>query len=117
MHVRYQELFQIDAQELDDASKIRLLLRKMNTISHKQYIDYILPKEYKDYDFVTTINKLTQLFGRKISLFHRYNCMNTTKSQNQDFISYAALVNKRCEEFKISSITADQFKYLIFACV
>ena len=40
--------------------------------------------------------------------------MNTTNLKNQDFISYAML--KCCEEFKISSITANQFKCLIFAC-
>ncbi|XP_036146759.1 uncharacterized protein LOC118646919 [Monomorium pharaonis] len=115
--VRYKGLFQVDVNDLDDAAKVRLLLRQLSTNIHKQYVDFILPKEYKEFDFETTIAKLTHMFGKKTSLFHqRFNCMNTLKSSNQDFLAYAALINKRCEEFKISTITADQFKCLIFAC-
>jgi len=106
----YERLF-----NFDDAAKIRLLLRKLSTAYHKQYIDYILLYEPKKFSFVTTIDQLKQMFGRKISLFNqRYNCMNTTKSPQKDFVAYAAQVNKKYEEFQISQITADQFKCLIF---
>lgn len=116
-YTRYEGLFNIDAKNLDDAAKVRLLLRKLSTICHKQYVDYILPREPKDFSFIDTVSRLKQMFGKKISLFNqRYNCMNTTKSSQEDFVAYAARVNKKCEEFQISQIKADQFKCLIFVC-
>ena len=63
--------FQVDAQELDNASKDRLLLHKMNTISYKQYIDYNIDfakRIAKDYDFATTVNKHTIIWKKNFSL-------------------------------------------------
>jgi len=115
--VRYEGLFNVDAKDLDDAAKVRLLLRKLNTTCHKLYIDYILPREPKDFTWEDTVKKLKQMFGKKISLFNqRYNCMNTVKSSQEDFVVYAARINKKCEDFQISKITANQFKCLIFVC-
>ncbi|XP_018317261.1 uncharacterized protein K02A2.6-like [Mycetomoellerius zeteki] len=115
--IRYEGLFNVDARYLDDAAKVRLLLRKLNTTCHKQYVDYILPSQPKDFTFEDTVKKLKQMFGKKISLFNqRYNCMNTVKFQHEDFIAYAAQINKKCEDFQISKITANQFKCLIFVC-
>ena len=115
--VRYEGLFIVDAKDLDDAAKVRLLLRKLNTTCHKQYVDYILPREPKDFTLKDTVTKLKQMFEKKISLFNqRYNCMNTVKSPHEDFVAYAAQINKKCEEFQISKITANQFKCLIFVC-
>lgn len=42
--------------------------------------------------------------------------MNTIKSPHENFIAYAAQINKKCEKFQISQITANQFKCLIFVC-
>jgi len=70
--VRYEGLFNIDAKDLNDAAKV--LLRKLNTTCHKLYIDYILPREPKDFTWEDTVKKLKQMFGKKISLFNqRYN--------------------------------------------
>lgn len=41
---RYTDLFETDARNLDDAAKVRLLLRKLDTPSHSRYVNYILPK-------------------------------------------------------------------------
>lgn len=38
--VRYEDLFKVDAKDLDDDAKVRLILRKLNTVSYKQYIKY-----------------------------------------------------------------------------
>ncbi|XP_055590370.1 uncharacterized protein K02A2.6-like [Uranotaenia lowii] len=58
-----------------------------------------------------------QLFGVRISLFNkRYQCFQVTKQPEEDYITYAGLVNKRCEDFELNRITADQFKSLIFIC-
>ena len=38
------------------------------------------------------------------------------KDENDDFVTYAALVNRECERFKLKEMTDDQFKSLIFVC-
>ncbi|KAI8117855.1 hypothetical protein CVS40_10322 [Lucilia cuprina] len=35
---------------------------------------------------------------------------------HEDLISYAARVNKLCENFKLSEMNADEFKCLVFVC-
>ena len=44
------------------------------------------------------------------------NCLIITKCDTADFTSYSGFVNKQYERFKISTITDEEFKYLIFAC-
>ncbi|XP_055913233.1 uncharacterized protein K02A2.6-like [Eupeodes corollae] len=41
-------------------------------------------------------------------------CLQTVKSPVEDFTTYAARVNKNCEDFKLSALTPDQFKCLVF---
>ncbi|XP_062711755.1 uncharacterized protein LOC134289631 [Aedes albopictus] len=41
---RYEDVFKEDGQLLDDAAKVRLLLRKLSTTVHERYVDSILPK-------------------------------------------------------------------------
>lgn len=114
---RYEDLFSVDAQQLDDAAKVRLLLRKINTIAHDKYINFILPKHPRDFTFEETIEKLKKMFGRQTTLFNaRYQCLSVTKKSYDDFVTYAGIVNKHCENFKLSTLTADQFKSLIFVC-
>ena len=36
--------------------------------------------------------------------------------QNDDFVTYAGLVNRECERFKLKELTENQFKCLIFVC-
>ena len=43
----------------------------------------------------------------------RFNCLNITKCDTVNF-TFAGTVNKECEQFKISYITDEQFKCLIF---
>ncbi|XP_044757778.1 uncharacterized protein LOC123315936 [Coccinella septempunctata] len=114
---RYESLFIEDAQKLSDPAKVRLLLRKLDTQVHQQFINLILPKEPKEIDFKDTVAKLKEMFGKKTSIFNtRYQCMKLTKNSAEDFVAYAAKVNKFCEDFDIWKITADQFKCLIFVC-
>ena len=49
-------------------------------------------------------------------MFHkRWKCLNTVKDNQQDFLTFAASVNKLCNDFKQAELTADDFKCLIFA--
>lgn len=40
--------------------------------------------------------------------------MNLMKKENEDFVTYARIINKECERFKLNELTPDMFKGLIF---
>ncbi|XP_055842563.1 uncharacterized protein K02A2.6-like [Episyrphus balteatus] len=112
---RFEDVFIVDGASLDDAAKVRLLMRKMNSIAHEKYANLILPKKVKDISFEETIKKLKGMFGRKGTLFNvRFSCLQTIKRKTDDLVTYASLVNKNCEEFKLSDLSIDQFKCLLF---
>ncbi|XP_062538831.1 uncharacterized protein K02A2.6-like [Armigeres subalbatus] len=116
---RYADLFEKDASKLDDDAKVRLLLRKLNPAAHVRYTSFILPKLSKEYSFEETVAKLKTIFGSPVSTFHRrYQCLQTTKDENEDFISYSCKVNRACVDFKLQEklVKEDQFKCLIFVC-
>ena len=69
-----------------------------------------------DLEFSETVKLLSELFGPNISLFHkRWKCFNIFKDDQQDYLMFAATVNKHCNNFKLADLTADDFKCLIFA--
>ncbi|XP_036334882.1 uncharacterized protein K02A2.6-like [Rhagoletis pomonella] len=114
-YARYEDLFEVDAANLDDAAKVRLLLRKLSVLEHTKYVNSILPKHPRDHTFKETVEKLTKLFGSQKSLFNmRYHCLQITKDATTDFLTYAGNVNKECEKFQHHKLTLDQFKCLIF---
>lgn len=112
---RYKDLFDLDCKNLVEGEKVRLLLRKLNTIEHEKYVNFILPKQPREIKFDATIENLSKLFGRQVSLFNlRYRCLQSSKLSQDDFVSYASKINKSCEDFKLNTLTSDQFKCLIF---
>lgn len=114
---RYAELFENDARKLDDAAKVRLLLRKLDTTSHSRYVNYILPKQPKDLQFAETISTLKKIFGTQSSIFHRrFQCLQLVKSEADDIISYGGMVNRAVEDFEFQNCKIDQFKCLVFIC-
>ena len=51
-----------------------------------------------------------------MSLWHkRWLCMNVSKSDDQDYLTYASIVNRHCDNFRLAEITVEEFKCLIFA--
>ena len=40
--------------------------------------------------------------------------MNVTKSEEDDYLTYAIIVNKLCDDFKLEELSSDNFKWLIF---
>ncbi|XP_062704527.1 uncharacterized protein K02A2.6-like [Aedes albopictus] len=112
---RYQDLFENDARQLEDAAKVRLLLRKLDTPSHSRYINYILPKLPKDVTFEDTVKILKKIFGNQVSTFRkRFQCLQLVKSESEDIISYGGHVNRACEDFQFQNLTLDHFKCLMF---
>ncbi|XP_055585498.1 uncharacterized protein K02A2.6-like [Uranotaenia lowii] len=112
---RYQDLFENDARQLDDAAKVRLLLRKLDTLSHSRYLNYILPALPKDIDFRETVSTLKKIFGSQVSKFRkRFQCLQIVKNDMDDIIDYGGKVNRACEDFEFQNLTLDHFKCLVF---
>ena len=69
-----------------------------------------------DLGFLETVKLLSELFSSKRSLFHkRWKCLNLTKRDSDDYLGFTSVVNKNCDDFKLGELSADIFKYLIFA--
>ncbi|CAH8856144.1 unnamed protein product [Trichobilharzia szidati] len=114
---RYEDVFRIECHMFDDAAKVRLLLRKLGTVEHNRYVNFILPKNPRELSFDETVTVLSQIFGEQSSMFNiRYQCFQLTKMPSDDYVTYAGKVNKECERFKPHEMTSDQFKCLIFIC-
>ncbi|CAH8611205.1 unnamed protein product [Schistosoma rodhaini] len=114
---KYEDVFNVDLETFDDAAKVRVLLRKLGTIEHERYTNYILPKNPRDISFEETVKILSQIFGEQSSLFNiRYQCLKIVKAGNDDWVQHASIINRECERFKLSAMTEDQFKCLVFVC-
>ncbi|VDO89637.1 unnamed protein product, partial [Heligmosomoides polygyrus] len=94
--------FQVEGQTLDDATRVRLLLHKLDASAYEKYSSYILPKIPRDVTFNEAVSTLMDLFGPQQSLFNaRYVCMKLSKNPNDDFFTKAGRVNRECEKFKL----------------
>ncbi|XP_040175263.1 uncharacterized protein K02A2.6-like [Anopheles arabiensis] len=114
---RYDDLFKQDASRLDDAVKVRLLVRKLGTTEHSRYTSFILPRVPRDVSFQDTVSILSSLFGRAESLFSkRYKCMKLTKAQSEDIFTFICRVNRSCVDYQFSSMSENQFKCLTLVC-
>lgn len=114
---KYEDLFSADGRELDDAAKIRLLLRSLSVPVHEKFTNYLLPQHPRDFTFDQVVQKLKTVFGQQKSLFSkRYDCLRVVKSDADDYVTYAGIVNRQCEDFDLANLTIDQFKALIFIC-
>ena len=112
---RFEDTFNIDCSQWADAKKSRLLLRKLGQAEHEKFVDYILPKKTNELTFDETIKLLMELYGTKASLFHkRWVCLNLKRTEDQDYTTFASIVNKHCDDFKLSSLSIDNFKCLVF---
>ena len=112
----YEYIFNVDCEQWSSKKKVRLLLRKLGTTEHSRFLHFILPKKTTDLDFSETFKLLSELFGPNTTLFHkRLKCLNTVKYKQQDFLTFAASLNKPCNDFKRDYLTSDALKCLIFA--
>ena len=56
-----------------------------------------------------------ELFCLKTCLFHkRWKCLNRTRKEGVYFTTFASVVNKHCNDFRLADLSADNFKCLIF---
>ncbi|XP_055632916.1 uncharacterized protein K02A2.6-like [Toxorhynchites rutilus septentrionalis] len=114
---KYEDLFRQDGRSLDDAAKVRLLLRSLSVPVHEKFLNYLLPSHPRDFTFDEVIDEMKQIFGQHKSLFSkRYDCLNIEKNEADDFVTYAGIVNRQCEDLELQKLTVDQFKSLVFIC-
>ncbi|CAH8671047.1 unnamed protein product [Schistosoma bovis] len=92
---KYEDLLYIDLCRVDDASKVKILLRKLGTMEHERYSNFILPKNPRDFSFDETIKTLSQIFGEQSSLFNiRCQCLKIKKEPGDDWVKHAGMVNQ-----------------------
>ncbi|MFH4984886.1 hypothetical protein AB6A40_011595, partial [Gnathostoma spinigerum] len=114
---RYEDNFTVDAQQLDDAARVRFLLRKLDAAAHEKYANYILPRQPRDVNFNETVETLKDIFGPRISTFNqRYQCLKLIRSEQDDIVTYGGIVNREIEKFRLGELTPEHFKCLIFVC-
>ncbi|KAL6742047.1 hypothetical protein Aduo_015246 [Ancylostoma duodenale] len=114
---RHADIFTVDAKSLDEATRVRLLLHKLDAPSYEKYVNYILPQTPQEVKFDDAISTLKDLFGPQQSLFStRCTCLKQTKDPKDDFATYAGRVNRECAKFKLAECNENQFKCLIFVC-
>ena len=98
-----------------DSKKISLLLSKLGTTEHTKFVNYILPQKTCKLTFTEAVELLMKLFSLKTSLFHkRWKCLNLTRKGGEDFITFASLVNKHFDDYRLAELSADNFKCFIF---
>ena len=96
--------------------KVWPFLQKLGTVEHNKFVDYILPKRTYKVGFLKTVKLLSELFSSKTSLFHkRWKYLNLTKRDRDDYLGFAAVANKNCDDFKLGELSANNFKCPIFA--
>ena len=65
--------------------------------------------------FLETVKLLSELFSSKKTLFHkRCKCLNLTKRDSDDYLGFASVVNKYCDDFTPGELSVDNIKSLIF---
>ena len=112
---RFEDLYATDYLNWVDSKKVHLLLRKLGTKDHTKFFNYILPRKTNELTFTETVKLLIEFFRPKTSLFRkRWKCMNLTRKDSEDYTTFASVVNKHCDDFKLSELSANNFKCLIF---
>ena len=77
---------------------------------------YPTKKKTCELGFLETVKLLSELFSSKTALFHKkWKCLNLTKRDSDDYLGFASVINKSCDDFKLGELSADNFKCLIFA--
>ena len=77
-------------------------------MEHNKFVNYIIPKKKNknkkktcELGFLETVKLLSELF-----LFHkRWNCLNLTKRDSDDYLGFASVVNKNCDDFKLGELS------------
>ncbi|TIH01431.1 hypothetical protein D0S45_21030, partial [Marinifilum sp. JC120] len=65
---RCEDIFRVECSHLDDAAKVRLLLRRLGTQEYNKYVNFILPQNPREVSFKDTVQILSDIFDEQSSL-------------------------------------------------
>ncbi|XP_059617802.1 uncharacterized protein K02A2.6-like [Phlebotomus argentipes] len=112
---RYKSTFLEDGKNLDEAARVRLLLRRLDGAAYARYANLLRPRDPAEISFEENVRRLSRLFGKGESFFSmRRKCLQYTMDEADDWGNHGGLINSLCEDFQISACTPDQFKALMF---
>ena len=113
---RYELIFTIDGEQLDDKSRLRLLTEKLDTETYRRFESHILPKLSKELTFDEAVTTLKSLFEVSTSIFTRqYLCWTSEFDKNslEDDQSYGDRINERFHKV-MDKIDLEGYKVLRF---
>ena len=106
----------VDCEDWTNAKKVRLLLRKLGTIEYSKFVDYISTKKTSELEFSEAVKLLSELFSPNLQLFNkRWKCFNLSKRDDEDNLTFASIVNKHWDDFRLAELSAGDFKCFIFS--
>lgn len=112
---RYEGIFSRETNDLDDAGKVRLVMRKLETPDYDRFNNHLAPEKAEEIPFVQLIERLKNYFDVEESLFSkRFNCLQVERGQQESLRDFSGRVNKLGEDFELGKLTKDQFKSLLF---
>ena len=115
---RFEDIYITDSADWTDAKKSPATSTKARSCGTQQVHRLYLTKKKKTCELgvLEIVKLLSKLFSSKTSLFHkRWKCLNLTKRDSNDYLGFALVVNKNCDDFKLGELSAYNFKCLIFA--
>jgi hypothetical protein len=104
---RYEKYFTVEGDSLSDDAKVRLLLCKMSTGEYNLYSNKIAPTKPDTLTFANTIDGLKSLFPDKVSLTTKRYELLRLRQGSEDFLSFAATINKAAENAKAALSMAE----------
>ena len=111
---RYEQIFVEDGVDLDDKTRLRVLLEKLDPECWNRFCSHILPDKPNDLTFKDAVDKLKTIFDIPMSIFtKRYLCWTSDLDKNpgEDDQAYGDRVNEKLHK-NMENITIDELKVL-----
>uniref|UniRef100_A0A8R1DFB7 Reverse transcriptase domain-containing protein n=1 Tax=Caenorhabditis japonica TaxID=281687 RepID=A0A8R1DFB7_CAEJA len=117
-YARHEAAFTVEGKDLEDKSKVSLLMSKMSDEVYEQYSKRICPRKHTEVEFDETVKTLEQMFDIKKSLFsHRFACINIARDDETP-VEYTTKVNSMFTypvfpiKFQAPKFSLEDIKYL-----
>ncbi|VDM27525.1 unnamed protein product, partial [Toxocara canis] len=112
----YEDVIVQDGSTLDEATKARLIVSKLDAVAYTRFANHILPKRPSELCFDDTVKTLKELFGHNTSVFARRYTYLRTQRNGESLSDYTGMVIRRHEMAEFNAITPEQMKCLVWIC-
>ena len=103
---RVEDVYKIDCEKYADSKKFAYCSKKMGTTEHSKKWGPPNIAKTSDLTFPEAVKLLAELFSPKTSLFHKkWKCLNLTQKSSEDYSTFASIVNKHCDDFKLAELS------------